>query len=80
MARRQLEYEARQLREVMQQRLGAADDMGDRHEARMQRLCLIEREMQRLQQRRERLERDAQVLVHARVYENLKLFTSCVMY
>ncbi|XP_038078874.1 adenomatous polyposis coli protein-like [Patiria miniata] len=59
MARRQLEYEARQLREVMQQRLGAADDIGDRHEARMQRLCLIEREMQRLQQRRERLERDA---------------------
>ena len=56
MARRQLEYEARQLREVMQQRLGASDDIGARHEARMQRLCLIEREMQRLQQRRERQE------------------------
>ncbi|XP_022105607.1 adenomatous polyposis coli protein-like isoform X2 [Acanthaster planci] len=60
MSRRQLEYEARQLREAMQQRLGAADDIGERHEARMQRLCLIEREMQRLQQRRERLEREAQ--------------------
>ena len=52
MARRQLEYEARQLREMMQERLGQAEDMAARHETRMRRLVIMEREMQQLQQRR----------------------------
>ena len=54
MARRQLEYEARQLREMMQERLGQAEDMAARHEARMRRLVMMEKEMQQLQQRREK--------------------------
>ncbi|XP_077993311.1 adenomatous polyposis coli protein-like [Glandiceps talaboti] len=58
MTRRQLEYEAKQLREAMQQRLGAIADMQARYEARIHRVRLLEKEMLRLQQHYEEIDRE----------------------
>ena len=51
MSRRQLELEAKRLREHMAQQLGSAENIAQRHEARLHRIRLIEHEMIRLQQK-----------------------------
>ncbi|XP_070536754.1 adenomatous polyposis coli protein-like isoform X3 [Ptychodera flava] len=58
MTRRQLEYEAKQLREAMQQRLGAIADMQARYETRIHRVRLLEKEMLRLQQHYDEMGRE----------------------
>ncbi|KAI8503044.1 anaphase-promoting complex subunit 2, partial [Branchiostoma belcheri] len=50
MARRQLEYEAKKLREEMEDRLGGVEEMQARGEAKVQRVRMIEAEMLRIQQ------------------------------
>ena len=50
MSRRQLEYEMQCLHEMMQKELGNADQIAQRHEARIQRIRIIENEMLRMQQ------------------------------
>ena len=51
MTRRQLEYEAQRVRELMTEDLGTSEQIAQRHEARLQRIRMIETEMLRLQQR-----------------------------
>ncbi|XP_078579489.1 adenomatous polyposis coli protein-like isoform X1 [Branchiostoma floridae x Branchiostoma japonicum] len=50
MARRQLEYEAKKIREEMEERLGGVEEMQARGEAKVQRVRMIEAEMLRIQQ------------------------------
>ena len=51
MTRRQLEYEVARLRDLMADNLGSSEQIAQRHEARLQRIRLIEAEMLRMQQR-----------------------------
>ena len=51
MTRRQLEYEAQRVRELMTEDLGTSEQIAQRHDARLQRIRMIETEMLRLQQR-----------------------------
>ena len=51
MTRRQLEYEVSRLSDLMSGNLGTSEQIAQRHEARLQRIRLIESEMLRMQQR-----------------------------
>ena len=51
MTRRQLEYESQRVRELMTEDLGTSEQIAQRHEARLQRIRMIETDMLRLQQR-----------------------------
>ncbi len=51
MTRRQLEYEAQRVRQLMTENLGTSEQIAARHDARLQRIHMIEAEMLRLQQR-----------------------------
>ena len=51
LSKRQLEYEAQRLREHMTEHLGSAQQIAARHEARLQRIRLIETEMIRMQEK-----------------------------
>ncbi|XP_064596590.1 adenomatous polyposis coli protein-like isoform X2 [Liolophura sinensis] len=56
MNRRQLEYEIQKLRESLQENLGSSESIATRHEARLHKIHMIEREMLRLQQRHSQLQ------------------------
>ncbi|XP_071492084.1 adenomatous polyposis coli protein-like isoform X1 [Diadema antillarum] len=60
MSRRQLEYEARQLRELMQERLGSMEDIASRHRMRMQRLSAIEYELRQVQEQQQHQQQQQQ--------------------
>ncbi len=51
MTRRQLEYEAQRVRQLMTENLGTSEQIAARHDARLQRIHMNEAEMLRLQQR-----------------------------
>ncbi|KAK2180679.1 hypothetical protein NP493_432g02013 [Ridgeia piscesae] len=48
--RRQLEYEAQRVRGMIEENLGSVEQVAQRQEARLQRVRLVEGEMQRMQQ------------------------------
>ena len=50
MSRRQLEYEMQCLHDLMQKELGSAEQIAQRHDARLHRIRAIENEMLRMQQ------------------------------
>ena len=51
MNRRQLEYEMKHIEGLMLENLGNAEQMAQRHEARLQRIRMIETEMMNIQQK-----------------------------
>ena len=50
MSRRQLEYEAKKLRDKLAETLGSADQITQRQEARLARIRMVENEMLHIQQ------------------------------
>uniref|UniRef100_A0A8C1PY55 APC regulator of WNT signaling pathway n=1 Tax=Cyprinus carpio TaxID=7962 RepID=A0A8C1PY55_CYPCA len=62
MTRRQLEYEARQIRAAMEEQLGSCQDMEKRAQGRVARIQQIEKDMLRIQTRLQTQAADAEVL------------------
>uniref|UniRef100_A0A9J8AYD6 APC regulator of WNT signaling pathway n=1 Tax=Cyprinus carpio carpio TaxID=630221 RepID=A0A9J8AYD6_CYPCA len=67
MTRRQLEYEARQIRAAMEEQLGTCQDMEKRAQGRVARIQQIEKDMLRIQTRLQAQAADAEVLDYSAV-------------
>uniref|UniRef100_A0A8C1SPB4 APC regulator of WNT signaling pathway n=1 Tax=Cyprinus carpio TaxID=7962 RepID=A0A8C1SPB4_CYPCA len=77
MTRRQLEYEARQIRAAMEEQLGSCQDMEKRAQGRVARIQQIEKDMLRIQTRLQTQAADAEVLDYSAVYNKI-LFESAL--